>query len=172
MGVAGAAISTLVSRVFCMVVIFIALSKPKIDIVVSEYHKIRPDYKLIGSILAIGVPSGIENSMFQFGKLAIQSTVSTMGTAAIAAQAMTNILENVNGVFGIGVCKYPAFINKVILLCRVPPFHPVPASGVILRELHQTQVGKIVRVHINKAYSQISASFSGHRTGILQGCRS
>ena len=75
MGVAGAAISTLVSRVFCMVVIFIALSKPKIDIVVSEYHKIRPDYKLIGSILAIGVPSGIENSMFQFGKLAIQSTV-------------------------------------------------------------------------------------------------
>ena len=103
MGVAGAAISTLVSRVFCMVVIFIALSKPKIDIVVSEYHKIRPDYKLIGSILAIGVPSGIENSMFQFGKLAIQSTVSTMGTAAIAAQAMTNILENVNGVFGIGV---------------------------------------------------------------------
>ena len=35
MGVAGAAISTLVSRVFCMVVIFIALSKPKIDIVVS-----------------------------------------------------------------------------------------------------------------------------------------
>ena len=103
MGVAGAAISTLVSRVFCMVVIFIALSKPKIDIVVSEYHKIRPDYKLIGSILAIGVPSRIENSMFQFGKLAIQSTVSTMGTAAIAAQAMTNILENVNGVFGIGV---------------------------------------------------------------------
>ena len=71
MGVAGAAISTLVSRVFCMVVIFIALSKPKIDIVVSEYHKIRPDYKLIGSILAIGVPSGIENSMFQFGKLGI-----------------------------------------------------------------------------------------------------
>jgi Na+-driven multidrug efflux pump len=53
--------------------------------------------------MAIGVPSGIENGMFQFGKLAIQSTVSTMGTVAIAAQAMTNIMENVNGVFGIGV---------------------------------------------------------------------
>ena len=103
MGVAGAAISTLVSRVFCMVVIFIALSKPKLEIVVSQYYTIRPDFKLIASILAIGVPSGIENSMFQFGKLAIQSTVSTMGTAAIAAQAMTNILENVNGIFGIGV---------------------------------------------------------------------
>jgi Na+-driven multidrug efflux pump len=53
--------------------------------------------------MAIGIPSGVENGMFQFGKLAIQSTVSTMGTVAIAAQAMTNILENVNGVFGIGV---------------------------------------------------------------------
>ena len=54
-------------------------------------------------ILAIGVPSGIENGMFQFGKLAIQSTVSTMGTAAIAAQAMTNIMEMVNGICGVGV---------------------------------------------------------------------
>ena len=103
MGVSGAAISTLISRVFCMVVIFIALSKPKLDIVVNNYTAIRPDFGLIKSILAIGVPSGIENSMFQFGKLAIQSTVSTLGTAAIAAQAMTNILENVNGIFGIGV---------------------------------------------------------------------
>ncbi len=103
MGVSGAAISTLISRIFCMVVIFIALSKPKLDIVVNNYATIRPDFGLIKSILAIGVPSGIENSMFQFGKLAIQSTVSTLGTAAIAAQAMTNILENVNGIFGIGV---------------------------------------------------------------------
>ena len=41
--------------------------------------------------------------MFQFGKLAIQSTVSTLGTTAIAAQAMTIIFENVNGVAGIGI---------------------------------------------------------------------
>ena len=61
LGVSGAAISTLVSRVFCMVVIFIALSKPKLDIVVKDYTAIRPDFGLIKSILAIGVPSGIEN---------------------------------------------------------------------------------------------------------------
>lgn len=103
MGVSGAAISTLVSRIICMVAVFAALAKPKQEIVVSNYASIRPEWGLIKSILAIGIPSGIENSMFQFGKLAIQSTVSTMGTAAIAAQAMTNILENVNGIFGIGV---------------------------------------------------------------------
>ena len=45
----------------------------------------------------------LRNSTFQFGKLAIQSTVSTLGTIAIAAQAMTNILENLNGVAAIGI---------------------------------------------------------------------
>lgn len=102
-GVGGAASATLISRIFCTVVIFWCLRKPKQVIVINEYTKIRPDLPLIWKIMAIGIPSGIENGMFQFGKLAIQSTVSTMGTAAIAAQAMTNILENVNGIFGIGV---------------------------------------------------------------------
>lgn len=102
-GVAGAAIATLISRVFCMAVIFYALRRPRQVIVLRDYLKIRPDMPLIWKIMAIGIPAGIENGMFQFGKLAIQSTVSTMGTTAIAAQAMTNILENVNGIFGIGV---------------------------------------------------------------------
>ena len=102
-GVAGAAIATLISRIFCTIVVFYCLRKPLQKIVVRDYLQIRPDMPLIMKIMAIGIPSGIENGMFQFGKLAIQSTVSTMGTAAIAAQAMTNILENVNGIFGIGV---------------------------------------------------------------------
>lgn len=101
--VAGAALSTLISRVFCTVVIFYYLGKPRQVIVVRDYFKIRPDMPLIWKIMAIGVPSGIENGMFQFGKLAIQSTVSTMGTVAIAAQAMTNILESLNGICGVGI---------------------------------------------------------------------
>ena len=103
MGVAGAALSTLISRIFCCMVVFYFLGKPKQPIVLNEYLKIRPDFPLIGMILSVGVPAGIENGMFQFGKLAIQSTVSTLGTAAIAAQAMTNILETVNGIAAIGI---------------------------------------------------------------------
>lgn len=103
MGVAGAALSTLLSRMACTVVVLIALRKPGQDIVFRDYLRIRPDFRLIGMILAVGIPSGIENGMFQFGKLAIQSTVSTMGTAAIAAQAMTIILEMLNGIGAIGV---------------------------------------------------------------------
>lgn len=103
MGVAGAAVSTLISRIFCTVVIYFYLARPGQEIILNHYSSIRPDFPLIVKILAIGIPSGIENGMFQFGKLAIQSTVSTLGTQAIAAQAMTNIFENVNGIAAIGV---------------------------------------------------------------------
>lgn len=103
MGVAGAAISTLASRIFCGVVIMIRLHNKSNKLCIREYRKIRPDFSTIKKILLIGIPSGVENCMFQFGKLAIQSTVSTMGTAAIAAQAMTNILENLSGIGGIGI---------------------------------------------------------------------
>lgn len=106
-GVAGAALATLLSRVFCTVVIFYFLRKPRQTIIVKDYLKIRPDVPIILKIMAIGVPAGIENGMFQFGKLAVASTVSTMGTIAISAQAMTDILEMVNGIFsnsvGIGL---------------------------------------------------------------------
>lgn len=103
MGVAGAALSTLISRIFCTVVVFYFLRKPCQPIVINHYAQIRPQLSMISKVLAIGIPSGIENGMFQFGKLAIQSTVSTLGTAAIAAQAMTNILEMVNGIVGVGI---------------------------------------------------------------------
>ena len=103
MGVKGAAISTLVSRIFCAVVVILQLRNDEAPIFITNYFSIRPDWTLIKKILFIGIPSGIENSMFQFGKLAIQSTVSTLGTVAIAAQAMTNILENLNGIAAIGI---------------------------------------------------------------------
>jgi len=63
-GVLGAAFATLLSRVFCTAVVFYYLRKPKQTIVIRDYLKIRPDIPLIVAIMAIGVPSGIENGMF------------------------------------------------------------------------------------------------------------
>lgn len=103
LGVAGSACATLLARMFAMFVVMYKLRKPDLEIPVYDYFTIRPQWKEIRRILNIGIPSGIENSMFQFGKLAIQSTVSTLGTTAIAAQAMTNIMENFNGIAGIGI---------------------------------------------------------------------
>lgn len=93
LGVAGSSAATMIARAFAMVAVLYKLRNPKMKIQLRDYFSIRPEWEEIKRILHIGVPSGIENGMFQFGKLAIQSTVSLMGTAAIAAQGMTNILE-------------------------------------------------------------------------------
>mgnify|MGYP007007659942 FL=1 len=75
-------------KIVCHVCSYVQTSKTDLEIPVYDYFTIRPQWKEIRRILNIGIPSGIENSMFQFGKLAIQSTVSLMGMAAIAAQGM------------------------------------------------------------------------------------
>ncbi|WP_443738681.1 MULTISPECIES: MATE family efflux transporter [Treponema] len=102
MSVAGAALSTLISRIFCAVVILILLNKTKQQVAIDSYLA-KPDFREISHILRIGIPSGIENGMFQFGKLAIQSSVSTLGTAAIAANALTSVLESFSSQAPIGI---------------------------------------------------------------------
>ena len=54
--------------------------------------RIRFDGRMIRKILAIGVPNGLENSMFQLGKILVLSLVSTFGTYAIAANAVSNAI--------------------------------------------------------------------------------
>ena len=107
LGVAGAAISTLLSRIAAALSVLFFLRRPLPagtgGIRIGNFLWVRPEGRLIRNILRIGIPSGVENGMFQFGKLAIQSSVSTLGTAAIAAQAITNILENFNGIAGVGI---------------------------------------------------------------------
>lgn len=103
MEVIGSATATMLSRAFSMIAVLYLLRRPGLIIRLRGYLSIRPIWSQIRRILYLGIPSGIENSMFQFGKLAIQSTVSMMGTAAIAAQGMTNILENLNGILAIGI---------------------------------------------------------------------
>ena len=103
MGVAGAAIATLISRIFNMAVLYIALHRDRQPIVMNNYLQIRPDWRLIWVVLSVGIPSGIENGMFQFGKLAIQSTVSTLGTHEIAANAIIIVLEYLSSTAGVGL---------------------------------------------------------------------
>lgn len=103
LGVAGAAVSTLLSRIAAALLVLLFLRRKSGELRIGNFIFLKPDGRLIKNILRIGIPSGVENGMFQFGKLAIQSTVSLMGTAAIAAQGMANLIENLNGILAIGV---------------------------------------------------------------------
>ena len=93
LGVAGAAISTLVSFIVAAVVMLAFQRRPGQKIEVGNLTALRPDWRVILLVLSIGLPTGVENAMFQFGKLMVQSTVSTLGTTAIAANAVVTVLE-------------------------------------------------------------------------------
>lgn len=94
-GVVGAAVATLVSRAVSAAVLMFLLRNPRLEVSIREYRRIRPDRAVIGTVLRVGVPTGVENAMFQLGKLMVQSTVATFSTAAIAAHAMTQTLDMV-----------------------------------------------------------------------------
>lgn len=92
MGVAGVAIPTTVSRMIAAVIIVAMLFNEKRDITLKGYFKFKLNGKIIKKILYIGVPNGLENSMFQLGKIVVLSLVATFGTSAIAANAVGNTI--------------------------------------------------------------------------------
>ena len=91
-GTAGVAIPTLISRMVAAIVITVLLCNQTRILHIERTLKIRFDGKMIRKILAIGVPNGLENSMFQLGKILVLSLVSTFGTYAIAANAVSNAI--------------------------------------------------------------------------------
>ena len=91
-GTAGVAIPTLISRMVAAIVITVLLCNRTRILHIERTLKIRFDGRMIRKILAIGVPNGLENSMFQLGKILVLSLVSTFGTYAIAANAVSNAI--------------------------------------------------------------------------------
>lgn len=90
MGVEGAAIPTLIARIVAAVIIIKLLCNEKRLLHLPRPFVFRIDKMLLKRILYIGIPNGLENSMFQLGKILVLSLVSGFGTAAIAANAIGN----------------------------------------------------------------------------------
>jgi putative MATE family efflux protein len=95
LGVLGAGLATLISRIAAALVLTaLLMSRRSQPISLAGLFKIRIEPALIRSILNIGIPSGLENSMFQFGKILLARIVSSFGTAAIAANAISGSISS------------------------------------------------------------------------------
>ena len=88
-GVEGVAIPTLVSRAFAAVAMVVLLQRKDLPLRASRFT-FRHDRYVVKNILRFGVPNGMESSMFQLGKILLLSTVSMLGTASVAANAIGN----------------------------------------------------------------------------------
>ena len=94
-GVDGVAIPTLLSRMYAAVAAFVLVHNKRYPVRCSYPVKVKPDFHMLKKILGIGIPNGLENSMFQLGKIMVLSMITQFGTASIAANAVSNSIFSV-----------------------------------------------------------------------------
>lgn len=103
MGAAGAGLATLIARIVGFLILWRLMLRPEMPLSLSGFFPFRFDKKMVKDILHIGIPSGIENGMFQVGKLMVQGIVTTFGTVAIAANAVANSVVSMSTIPGVAI---------------------------------------------------------------------
>ena len=93
-GVDGVALSSLFSRIVAAAIMLVLLHSRHNPVRVSGLLKFRFEPSMMGRILRIGVPNGLENCFFQLGRVLLVSLISTFGTAQTAANAVANNIDN------------------------------------------------------------------------------
>ena len=91
MGVAGVAIPSLISYIVGAALMLWLLRSPDMPLPVGFTIRLQGD--MARSILGIGIPSAMENSVFQLGRIVVVSMISLSGTVQIAANAVANNLD-------------------------------------------------------------------------------
>lgn len=102
-GVFGAALSTLLSRMLAAITMMVMLRSPALPVRVRSYSLRGIDTGMIRRILRIGIPNGLENSVFQFGRIIVTGLVALHGTASIAAHAVANSLTGIEVIPGTAI---------------------------------------------------------------------
>lgn len=104
MGVAGAACATLFARIVAMCIIVTLLFNRSRPVYIDFQKGFRVSWKLVKKILCIGIPGGIENGVFQFGRVLVLGLLATYGTREIAANAVANTVDMIGCISGSVFC--------------------------------------------------------------------
>ncbi len=94
-GVVGVAVPTLLSRVAAGLVMCALAFSRKNQVSVRFEQILAWDRACVRRILRIAVPNGIENGLFALGKVLVTSIVAMFGTAQIAANGVSNSVNQI-----------------------------------------------------------------------------
>lgn len=94
LGAFGAALSTVCMRLIATVVVLILAHSKRRVVRVQRLLHYKPDFRVIKNILHIGVPNGVENTLFQFGRLLTQTLIAMLPTTVIAAHSVALNIAN------------------------------------------------------------------------------
>lgn len=101
MGVTGVALSAFLSRVAATIIIITILAtSTRFPISIAGILKVKFVPHIIRQILNIGVPTGLEQSMFMLGRLLTQRIFPFFGTGIIAANAVASVVSSVSFMAG------------------------------------------------------------------------
>ena len=92
MDVDGVAAATVLSNLASSVILFAILTRTEL-IVRIDPRKLRIHGDVLGQILKIGVPAGVQGMIFSFANIIIQSAVNGLGTTVMAASSAAYNLE-------------------------------------------------------------------------------
>ncbi len=149
MSVAGVAIATITSQYISATVIVIVLLNMK-NACKLNLKKVRFHKEEVKRILYVGIPAGIQNSLFSVSNVIIQTTVNSFGSVAMAGIAAgsnvdtfiytcTNAISQTTMTFSsqnFGAKKYENF-NKIYFRCvllTIAIAGSMGALGVIFKE--------------------------------------
>ena len=109
MGVAGAAIATISSQAVSAILTMRALMRTE-ECYKFVIKKLRVDFPLLGRILRIGFPAGIQSMMYSISNLLIQANINALGTDTMAAWTafgkVDSIIWMVMGAFSVSVTTF------------------------------------------------------------------
>lgn len=92
MDVDGVATATVLSNLVSSAILFVALMKSDLAIRINP-RKLRIYKDVLGQILRIGIPAGVQGMIFSFANIIIQSKVNSLGTTIMAASSAAFNLE-------------------------------------------------------------------------------
>ena len=92
MGVAGVAWATVISETISALLVLRCVVKSE-DCYKIEFKKLKIHKDKLKKILNIGLPAGVQSSMFNIANVLIQSSVNSLGAAAVAGSAAASNLE-------------------------------------------------------------------------------
>ncbi len=110
LGVAGVSLATALSYYLSAAMVLIYMARQK-GMLHFSFRHLKLDFSAVKQILLIGVPSGIQSSLFSLSNVVIQSSVNYFGAAAIAGNAAGDNLGTY--VYYVGHAFYQAVLTFV-----------------------------------------------------------
>jgi putative MATE family efflux protein len=131
LGVVGVSTASLIARFIAAGVMSVLIRNQSLKVHIVKGTKLHINKYMIKRILGIGVPNGLENSMFQFGRVIVVRVIAGFGTVQIAANAVANNIDGFGTIPGqaislamitvvgqcVGACDYEQaryYIKKLI----------------------------------------------------------